>query len=96
VPPPSPEIANLLRLLAQSTGKSIEDLAIQYASAKHAAFKEDLIQALSSTVIPISQEIQRLRQDPGFVHGVLADGAERARAMAAETLKEVRREMGLL
>jgi len=40
--------------------------------------------------------MQRLTQDPGFVDGVLRDGAERANALARPILAEVEEIVGFL
>ena len=40
--------------------------------------------------------MRELLADPGYIDGVLADGAERARQIADANLAEVRRIMGLL
>ncbi len=45
---------------------------------------------------PIGTEMQRLMADPGYVDGVLRDGAERAAAMAEPILREVQEIVGFL
>lgn len=44
---------------------------------------------------PISDTIRRLQTDRGHLEKVLRSGQERARAIAAETMSEVKRAMGL-
>ena len=44
---------------------------------------------------PIRQRAAELRADPGRVHQALADGAERCRDIAADTMSEVKRRMGI-
>jgi DNA-3-methyladenine glycosylase I len=41
-------------------------------------------------------DITRLMADPGYIDGVLRDGAARARALAAPVLAEVHKAVGLL
>jgi tryptophanyl-tRNA synthetase len=43
---------------------------------------------------PIGAEMRRLLSDPAEIDRVLAAGAERARALAAPTMAEVRRIVG--
>lgn len=45
---------------------------------------------------PMRERATRLREEPERVRGILADGAERARAIAQETMREVRERMGFL
>ena len=42
------------------------------------------------------KEIEILEKDPGYIDSVLAKGAERARTIAAQTMKEVRDVIGML
>ena len=45
---------------------------------------------------PVAAEMKRLTRDPGHIDAILADGAERARAMAGATLKDVKDIVGLV
>ncbi len=55
--------------------------------------KMECIQAVNSALQGIRSRRRELEGDPGYVLRVLQDGAERARAVASETLKEVRQKM---
>lgn len=54
-------------------------------------FAEDLIQALG----PFRERRAEFGRDPDLVWDILADGAARARAIAAQTMAEVRKRVGL-
>ena len=45
---------------------------------------------------PIGGEMKRLVGDPAYIDGVLADGADRARLIAAETMKAVKDIVGFV
>ena len=45
---------------------------------------------------PIAAEIKRLVADPGHVDEILIEGADRARAIAAETLQATRDILGFV
>jgi tryptophanyl-tRNA synthetase len=45
---------------------------------------------------PVQERHKELCADPGYVEGVLRDGAERARAMARPTVDAAYRAIGLL
>ena len=45
---------------------------------------------------PIGNEMQRLMADPGYVDGVLKDGAMRANTIAEPILKEAHKILGFL
>jgi tryptophanyl-tRNA synthetase len=54
-------------------------------------FAEELIQALG----PFRERRAEFDRDPAAVWGIMADGAGRARALAAQTMTEVRKRVGL-
>jgi tryptophanyl-tRNA synthetase len=45
---------------------------------------------------PIAGEMNRLLADPAYVEGVLKDGAERARTIAAPIMRDVRKIVGFI
>ena len=57
--------------------------------------KQQLADGINRALAPFRQRRQELAGRTGYVEGVLADGAARARAIARETLAEAREKMGL-
>jgi len=57
--------------------------------------KKPLMEAVTAELAPIQARAQELGADRGQVEAILATGAEKARALAGETMGEVRRVMGL-
>ena len=53
-------------------------------------FKPALAEALSAKLSPIAAEMRRLNADPGAIDAILKDGADKARAIAAPIMAEVR------
>ena len=51
---------------------------------------------LVAKLSPIGGEMKRLAGDPGYIDGVLGDGADRARAIAAETMNAVKDIVGFV
>ncbi|MFI1567724.1 tryptophan--tRNA ligase [Streptomyces sp. NPDC020490] len=89
-----PGVANLLEILAACTGGDPEELAGSYAS--YGALKKDTADAVVEVLRPLRERHRALCADPGYVDGVLRDGAERARAMARPTVDAAYRAIGLL
>ncbi len=58
--------------------------------------KRVLADNISAAFEPMRERAAGLKAEPDRVSGILADGAERARRVAAETLREVRERMGFL
>jgi tryptophanyl-tRNA synthetase len=57
--------------------------------------KQPLIQAILAEQTPMRERAQRYLDDPTLVRNIVADGCEKARALAAETMRDVREAMGL-
>ena len=57
--------------------------------------KQPLIEAIIAEQEPIKERAQQYLDDPSLVRAVVADGCERARKYAGETMREVREAMGL-
>ena len=57
--------------------------------------KKPLIEAINAELKPIREKAAELQAKPNVVKNVLAEGAEKARTAAQQTLKEVRVAMGL-
>ncbi|MER7620842.1 tryptophan--tRNA ligase [Streptomyces sp. NPDC126503] len=89
-----PGVANLLDVLAAATDGDPEALAGGYAS--YGALKKDTADAVVELLRPVRERHAELAADPGYVHGVLRDGAERARGMARPLVDRAYRAIGLL
>ncbi|MBI4290407.1 MAG: tryptophan--tRNA ligase [Betaproteobacteria bacterium] len=57
--------------------------------------KEPVIQAVLSELAPMRERAQKYLDDPTLVRNIVADGCEKARRLAHETMREVREAMGL-
>jgi tryptophanyl-tRNA synthetase len=91
-----PEAANLLNVFAALTDRDLEAVCAAYAGKPFSQFKADLADVAVDKLAPIFDEAKRLCDDPGHVDGILAAGAERARALAEPVLREVFRTVGFL
>lgn len=60
-----------------------------------AMYKATVAEAVIEHLKPISDSIQRLKNDPGHLEKVLKTGQERAQAIAHDTILEVKQAMGL-
>jgi tryptophanyl-tRNA synthetase len=57
--------------------------------------KQPVIDAIIAEQAPIRERAQRYLDDPQLVRNIVADGCERARKLADETMRDVRSAMGL-
>ena len=57
--------------------------------------KQPVIEAVVRELTPMRERAQRYLEDPTLVRNIIADGCDRARELAGETMREVREAMGL-
>jgi tryptophanyl-tRNA synthetase len=57
--------------------------------------KQPVIDAILREQKPILERAQKYLDDPALVRNIVADGCERARKLAEETMRDVRQSMGL-
>jgi tryptophanyl-tRNA synthetase len=57
--------------------------------------KQPVIDEINREQEPIRERAQRYLDDPQLVRNIVADGCERARKLAGETMRDVREAMGL-
>ncbi len=57
--------------------------------------KQPVIEGVLREQEPMHERAQKYVDDPALVRGIVAEGCERARALAAETMRDVRNAMGL-
>ena len=91
-----PEAANLVGIYAALTDRTIADVLAEHAGAQFGTFKPALAELLVETLSPMAAEMRRLLADPAQIDAVLADGSERAAAIAEPILREVYDTVGLL
>lgn len=91
-----PGISNLLTILSVATGSSVEQLVKEYDGKGYGDFKAGVADAVIAMFAPIRSRFDELIADPSYLDQVLRDGAERAGAIARETMRTVRDRIGLL
>ena len=77
-----PEAANLVRIHAALAGIEEADVLERFAGKPFSEFKPALAELAVSCLEPISDGMSRFLADPAEVDRVLADGSERAAAIA--------------
>ena len=90
-----PEAKNLVGIYAAVTDASIEQVLGQFAGQGFGAFKPALADAVIALVAPLRTRLDEFRRDPAELDRLLAEGAARARDLAAPTLAEAHRAVGL-
>ncbi|MGC5343395.1 tryptophan--tRNA ligase [Streptomyces sp. DT171] len=91
-----PGVSNLLTIYSTLTGASVAELEQKYEGKGYGALKTDLAEVVVDFVTPFRTRTQEYLGDPETLDSILAKGAEKARAVAAETLALAYDRMGLL
>jgi tryptophanyl-tRNA synthetase len=91
-----PEADNLLGIYAALSDLTLEQAVAEFAGKQFSAFKAALADRAVAVLGPITREMRRMEADPGWVDSVLRKGAERADAIAAPVLAQVKEIAGFL
>ncbi len=90
-----PGVSNLIDVLAVARGVSPEAVEADMASARgYGDLKGAVAEAVVEMLAPVRERYAEIRPDQDRLEAILAQGADKARAMAAETLADVREVMG--
>ena len=91
-----PGVANLVSIFAACTGEEPEAVAARYAEKGHGELKAGVVEAVEELLKGPRAEFERLRTETEYLNTIARLGAEKARELTAETMKEVRRRVGLV
>ena len=80
-------VSNLLTINAALTGRKISEIEDEYAGRGYGDFKKDLAELVVEFVTPFRERTLGYLDDPAQLEAILADGAERARAVTVPTLE---------
>ena len=89
-----PGISNLLSILGAATSQDPASLAASYT--QYGPLKADTAEAVIELLRPIQERMAELRSDPGETERLLRLGADKAQAIASETLQRAKTNLGLL
>ena len=93
--PDKPGISNLIEVLAVIRGVAPEAVEGEFDGHGYGAFKQAVADEVTGLLAPVRERYLELRPDERAIERVLEAGAERARAIASETVAEVRSAMGV-
>lgn len=92
--PARPECNNLLTLYTLLSGKRKEDVAVECQDMGWGQFKPLLTDTIIESLKPIQEKYQAITADKAYLESVLRDGGEKARAIANQTLSQVKTALG--
>jgi tryptophanyl-tRNA synthetase len=90
-----PGVRNLLSIYQALTEASDDVVHSDFAGLRYGDLKKRVAEAVVAALEPMQQRYREITAEPGYVAKVLADGAERVRPAARDTVEKVKRAMGL-
>jgi tryptophanyl-tRNA synthetase len=93
--PDKPGVSNLIEILAAVGGVDPAAVEAEFAGARYGDFKTALASAVVDYLAPVRERYEQLRSQQAALESILKDGAQRAGAIAAQTLVDVRERMGV-
>ena len=90
-----PEARNLVGIYAALSDQSVDQVLAEFAGKGFGVFKPALGERIVETLRPITERLQQFRHDPAELDRLMAQGAERAAALAEPTLAATYRALGL-
>ena len=94
--PRGPEADNLVGIYAALDRHAKADVLAEFGGAQFSTFKKALAELAGRGWGRSTPEMKRLMADPAEIDRILADGAARARAIAAPILAKVKDIVGLI
>jgi tryptophanyl-tRNA synthetase len=92
--PEKPGIANLIDIYAVARGTDPAAVEDEFEGAGYGDFKKAVAEAVVDYLAPVRERYAELRPDEAALEATLAAGAEKARAIAAPVVADVRERMG--
>jgi tryptophanyl-tRNA synthetase len=92
--PDKPGITNLIDIYAVARGTDPEAVEREFEGAGYGDFKQAVAEAVVEYLAPVRERYAELRPDEAALEATLAAGAEKARAIAAPVVADVRERMG--
>ncbi|MFJ8738794.1 tryptophan--tRNA ligase [Embleya sp. NPDC127516] len=91
-----PGVSNLLTIHSALSGTAIAALEERFAGRGYGDLKKEVAEVLVEFVTPFQERVRTYLDDPGELDVLLARGAEKARAVASETLAKTYDRVGFL
>jgi tryptophanyl-tRNA synthetase len=91
-----PEADNLVGIYAALTNSDKKSVLAEFGGAQFSKFKPALVELAVEKLAPVAIDMKRLCEDRSYIDKVLANGASRAREIAADHLRAVKDIVGFI
>jgi tryptophanyl-tRNA synthetase len=94
-PNAGPGVLNLLSIYQAFSGASDDEMKAKFTGMRYGDLKKQVAEMVVSHLEPFQQRYREIRSEPGYLAGVLREGAERVAPIANDTVRLVKERMGL-
>ncbi len=91
----SPGVRNLLTVAHVASGRPIADIEAELEGGGYGTLKRLVVEAVNEMLAPLQRRYREYMDDPASLDAVLRGGAERARSLAAPTLRRAQDALGV-
>jgi tryptophanyl-tRNA synthetase len=92
---PGAGVANLLGIYQAFSGWDQDQMRAHFSGTRYGDFKKQVAEMVISHLEPFQARYREIVSDPGYVAGILREGAARVSPIANSTVETVKRRMGL-
>jgi tryptophanyl-tRNA synthetase len=90
-----PGVLNLLSVYQAFSNATDDEMKARFSGMRYGDLKKQVAEMVVSHLEPFQQRYREIRAEPGYLAGVLRDGAERVAPIANDTVRLVKERMGL-
>ena len=88
------EAENLLGIYSSLKSQNLEKSINEFSGKNFSEFKKKLSEVVIEKIQPISKEIKKLLDDPGYLDNILLEGSNKANKIASKKIKEIKELVG--
>ena len=89
-----PEVENLLGIYSSLSKQSLTDSINDFRGKNFSDFKEKLADLAVEKILPISNEINKLKKNNDYIDSILKKGGEKANEIASKKISEIKKIIG--
>jgi tryptophanyl-tRNA synthetase len=90
-----PGVANLLSIFQAFAEWPDDRMKAHFSGMRYGDLKKQVAEMVSESLKPLQERYRQILSEPGYLQGVLRDGAERVAPIANSTVEVVKERMGL-
>jgi tryptophanyl-tRNA synthetase len=90
-----PGVLNLISIYQAFSGSTDDEIQRQFTGMRYGDLKKQVAEMVIAHLEPFQQRYRQIVAEPGYLAGVLREGAERVAPIANETVRLVKQRMGL-